>query len=120
MKFLIDAHLPRKLCALLQELGCEAYHTMDLPTGNASTDLEITLFADTNNLVIMTKDSDFVDAHLLVQRPKKLLHISVGNISNQNLLKLVQHNYEAIFRALTEFDFVELSATSLIVHELPE
>ena len=86
----------------------------------ASTDLEITLFADTNNLVIMTKDSDFVDAHLLVQRPKKLLHISVGNISNQNLLKLVQHNYEAIFRALTEFDFVELSATSLIVHELPE
>jgi hypothetical protein len=30
----------------------------------------------------------------------------------------VQQNHEAIVRALAEFDFVELSATSLIVHDL--
>jgi predicted nuclease of predicted toxin-antitoxin system len=117
VKFLLDAHLPRKLCFLFQELGCESFHTLDLPEGNASTDTAVTLFADTNGLVVMTKDSDFVDSHLLVQRPKKLLYLSVGNIGNQYLLTLVQQNHEAIVRALAEFDFVELSATSLIVHD---
>lgn len=38
MKFLVDAHLPRSLCALLAEHAHDAAHTLDLPTGNATKD----------------------------------------------------------------------------------
>ncbi len=31
MKFLIDAHLPKRLARLLQQLGHDAIHTLDLP-----------------------------------------------------------------------------------------
>ena len=36
MKFLVDAHLPRSLCAMLARHGHDATHTLDLPTGNAT------------------------------------------------------------------------------------
>jgi len=34
MKFLIDAHLPKRLAQLLQRLGHDAIHTLDLPGKN--------------------------------------------------------------------------------------
>lgn len=34
MKFLVDAHLPRRLCAMLAQRGHDAKHTLDLPAGN--------------------------------------------------------------------------------------
>ncbi len=117
MNFFIDAHLPRKLVALLQQLGSEAVHTLDLPEKNASSDQTIIEFADSNNLVVMTKDSDFVDSHLLLKRPHKLMHITAGNISNDQLLKLIERNFLAINQALTLHNFVELSSSSLIIHE---
>jgi predicted nuclease of predicted toxin-antitoxin system len=117
MTFFVDAHLPRKLVGLLQQLGSDAVHTLDLPEKNASSDQTIVEFADKNNLVVMTKDSDFVDSHLLLKRPRKLMHITIGNISNDQLLKLIEQNFLAICTALEVHDFIELSSNSLVIHE---
>ena len=38
MRFLVDAHLPRSLCAMLVPHGHDALHTLDLPAKNASKD----------------------------------------------------------------------------------
>jgi predicted nuclease of predicted toxin-antitoxin system len=38
MKFLVDAHLPRRLCADLASRGHDALHTLDLPVRNATGD----------------------------------------------------------------------------------
>jgi hypothetical protein len=38
MKFLVDAHLPRRLCAMLAMHGHDAMHTLDLPAKNATKD----------------------------------------------------------------------------------
>ena len=38
MKFLVDAHLPRRLCAVLEQRGHDAKHTLDLPAENATKD----------------------------------------------------------------------------------
>ncbi|MCC7163044.1 MAG: DUF5615 family PIN-like protein [Anaerolineae bacterium] len=38
MKFLINAHLPRRIVRRLVELGHDALHTMDLPRGNRTSD----------------------------------------------------------------------------------
>jgi len=38
MKFLVDAHLPPGLCALLQAAGHDAIHTSQLPAQNKTAD----------------------------------------------------------------------------------
>lgn len=41
MKFLVDAHLPRRLISRLHKAGHEAIHTLDLPLGNRTPDFVI-------------------------------------------------------------------------------
>ncbi|PYU93390.1 MAG: hypothetical protein DMG08_10285 [Acidobacteria bacterium] len=41
MRFLVDAHLPRRLCAVLARHGYDAVHTFDLPAKNATKDWAI-------------------------------------------------------------------------------
>jgi predicted nuclease of predicted toxin-antitoxin system len=65
MKFLVDDQLPRRLTKWLTGQGCDALHTLDLPQANASTDDEVTDFADRDGRVVATKDSDFVQSHIL-------------------------------------------------------
>jgi predicted nuclease of predicted toxin-antitoxin system len=83
VNFLVDAHLPRRMTAWLSAAGCDAVHTFDLPDKNRTTDQELLDLADREQRVIVTKDSDFVDSHILNGRPAKLLLISTGNISNR-------------------------------------
>jgi predicted nuclease of predicted toxin-antitoxin system len=79
MNFLVDAHLPRRMTAWLSAAGCDAVHTLDLPDGNQSTDEQVNGLAEREGRVVVTKDADFVDSHLLRGRPPKLLMISTGN-----------------------------------------
>jgi predicted nuclease of predicted toxin-antitoxin system len=65
--------------------GCSGTHTLDLPARNRTSDQDVMAFANQNGAVVVTKDSDFVDSHLLLGRPAKLLLISTGNISNNEL-----------------------------------
>ena len=41
MKFLVDAHLPRRLARWLQAEGHDAIHARDLPEGNRTSDATI-------------------------------------------------------------------------------
>jgi predicted nuclease of predicted toxin-antitoxin system len=89
MNFLLDAQLPRRMTAWLGAAGCNAIHTLDLPDANRTTDEQINDVADREQRVVITKDADFVDSHLLRRRPPKLLLISTGNISNRDLEALI-------------------------------
>lgn len=46
MKFLVDAQLPRRLTRILREQGHEAWHTLDVPAGNETSDAEVARWAD--------------------------------------------------------------------------
>jgi len=116
MKFLIDAQLPRRLAAELKQAGFEATHTLELPDGNRTTDQGLIELSIANQLVLVTKDSDFVQSFLLKRQPWKLLLVSTGNISNDELMKLFQMNIGQIARSLTAFDFIELNRSNLICH----
>jgi predicted nuclease of predicted toxin-antitoxin system len=80
VKFLVDAQLPARLVVLLASAGHDAIHTSSLPNGNRSTDAEITAVADAEERVVVTKDGDFRDAHLLRHAPRRLLLVLTGNI----------------------------------------
>ena len=117
MKFLIDAQLPRRLARWLSTKGHDALHTMDLPAGNRTTDIEIGELSILERRVVVTKDEDFVATFLLQRTPHKLLVVSTGNTSNHELLRLFEDNLDRVIQVLEESDFVELGPDSLICRE---
>jgi predicted nuclease of predicted toxin-antitoxin system len=116
MKFLVDAHLPRRLSFLLREAGYDAIHTLDLPDGNRTSDNEINEIAELEERVVITKDADFVNSFLLTRRPYKLLLVSSGNITNADLESLFIPNLRGIVDAFKDYDFIELTRASLLLH----
>ncbi len=115
MKFLVDAHLPKRMAAWLVAAGCEAVHTLELPDGNRTTDAEISEVADRDQRVVITKDADFVDSHLLLGRPAKLLLVSTGNISNRGLEELMNPLIPDIVNEFQTYDFLELSQAGIAI-----
>ena len=116
MKFLIDAQLPRRLATYLKQSGLEAIHTLELPEGNRTKDHTLVTMSLAEQAVLVTKDSDFVQSFLLKREPWKLLLVSTGNISNDELLRLFELNMTQITDAFSAFDFVELNRTNIICH----
>jgi predicted nuclease of predicted toxin-antitoxin system len=117
MKFLVDAHLPRRLALAINGAGHDALHTLDLPDGNRTTDKQINTLSESEERVVITKDADFVDSFLLKGQPYKLLLISTGNITNSKLEALFLPQLPTIAEAFETHSFVELNQTSLIFHE---
>jgi len=65
VNFLVDAQLPARLARQLFDAGHDAIHCLGLPSGNRSSAAEIAAVADAGDRVVVTKDRDFRDAHLL-------------------------------------------------------
>ena len=65
MRFLVDAQLPVRLASRLGQLGHDGHHTSSLPDGNRTTDQQIAALADKDGRVVVTKDADFRNSHLL-------------------------------------------------------
>jgi len=116
VKFLVDAQLPLRLARSISTAGHDVVHTSELPDGNRTTDPEIARLADSEDRVVVTKDRDFRDGHLLRSSPRRLLIVVTGNISNDDLAALFDRNLDAIITALDEVRFVELGPDRLIVH----
>lgn len=89
MKFIIDAQLPIILANFLREKGLDATHTLELPQKNATPDSEIIRIADEENRIVITKDYDFYESKLLRNKPLKLIFILSGNITNPELMQLI-------------------------------
>jgi len=113
MKFLIDAHLPRSLCAVLANHGHDAIHTIALPAQNKTKDGVISQLSLDDQRVVISKDTDFFYSHLLQGRPWKLLLVKTGNISARELCMLFDRNVTAIIAALQIHTLVEIDRLSL-------
>ncbi len=117
MKFLIDAQLPARLAGLLSAAGHDAMHTSELSEGNRTTDTALARLADAEDRVVITKDRDFRDSHLLRREPRRLLVVATGNITNRDLLALFADNLETLVVALDEARYVEIGQSGLVIHD---
>lgn len=99
------------------DAGHDALHTTQLSAGNRTTDQEITRIADEQGRVVVTKDRDFRDSHLLRHTPRCLLVVATGNISNDDLLALFNEHLAAIVAAFGDAALVELRSGELVIHE---
>jgi predicted nuclease of predicted toxin-antitoxin system len=115
MKFLCDVHISYKLVNNLVSLGFECIHVNGILNKWHTTDSDICAYADKNEFVIITKDSDFKDSFLIKGVPKKLIKINLGNISNADLIQIITNNIDAIVKLegnaafLVEIDKLQLN-----------
>jgi predicted nuclease of predicted toxin-antitoxin system len=99
----------------LSSAGCDALHTLDLPNGNRSTDEQIIDFVEVEQRIVITKDGDFVNSHLLFARPAKLLLISTGNITNRELEQLMVSLIPSLLVEFQTNSFIELGRSGITV-----
>ncbi|PJZ71530.1 toxin PIN [Leptospira perolatii] len=117
MKFLIDAQLPYSLINIFNEKNFEVLHTEHLPFGNKTSDSDIISYCDSNDLVLVTKDSDFLDSYLIKKKPRKLLIVTTGNIKNKELFSLFNQFLSKIVEEFQDSGWLELSNEGLVVHQ---
>jgi predicted nuclease of predicted toxin-antitoxin system len=113
VNFLVDAHLPRSLCALLAARGHDALHTLDLPEQNETKDRILNHLSFEQQRVVVTKDTDFYYSHLLQGRPWKLLLVRTGNTSARDLKALIERNLALVENALQTHSLVELDRAAV-------
>jgi predicted nuclease of predicted toxin-antitoxin system len=116
MKFIVDAQLPRQLSRRLVSIGHDSLHALDLPDGNRSTDQVLTDLSVSEQRVLVTKDTDFVDSLIIRKVPFKLLLVGTGNLGNRELLSVFFENLGEIVTGFATFDFIEIDQTAIRFH----
>ena len=114
MKFLVDAQLPKRLSNYLNSQGYYSIHTLDLPRKNLTTDDEIITISMIEQLVVITKDTDFYNSFFQKAEPFKLIFLTVGNITTNDILQIFEKNLTNIMLQLQENDVIELSRERMI------
>ena len=96
MRLLCDVHISYKVVKHLISLGFETIHVNEILDKWHTKDIDICDYADSNDLIVITKDSDFRDSFFIKKTPKKLIKINLGNISNQELIRIISENINSI------------------------
>ncbi len=117
MKWIVDAQLPKKLAAYVREQGDDAVHTLDMPNGNATSDEEICIISLREQRIVISKDEDFIQSYFVRQTPYKLLFVCTGNISNEELLRLMKANYSQLQTLFQEHSVIELQQTLVLIRD---
>lgn len=108
-KVLCDVHIAFKVAKFFESQGYEAIHINKILDSYYTKDSEISDYANQHGFTVLTKDIDFKDSHFLQDKPKKLLHITLGNIPTKRLIEVLEKNIEDIVKHFeTEKCFVEL------------
>jgi len=96
VKFLCDVHISIKVAKHLNQLGHSAEHVNSILDKWHTKDKDIAKYADKHSLILITKDQDFRNSYLLNHKPKKLIKINLGNISNNELLHILEKHINQI------------------------
>ncbi len=67
--------------------------------------------------VVVTKDDDFVQSHLISGQPERLLLVTTGNIGNAELERLLRANVVPITKALESGSLVQIGRNALTIHD---
>jgi predicted nuclease of predicted toxin-antitoxin system len=114
VKFILDAHIPPSLCKIIDSFGHEAVHSSELPNANESTDSEIISYAVENEMIVVTKDSDFYYRFITNRMPPRLLLIKTGNIKTRELKSLFVQKFNKIILAFQDHSLVEIHKDYLV------
>ena len=105
MKFLVDNQLPPALARYISEdLGVETLHVTDVGLRDG-TDAIVWNYASSNDLILISKDEDFVT--LYSKTP--LLWVRLGNCRRAHLLSVFKQHWHRIAERFENGEqFIEL------------
>jgi len=95
MKLLFDHNLSPRLVRRLADLYPNASHVALVGLERA-TDVAVWLYAQTNDYLIVTKDSDFNDVSVLRGFPPKVLWLHLGNCTTGDIEAVLRRSYATI------------------------
>lgn len=95
MKLLFDQNLSPRLVRLLADIYPNSIHVREVGM-RESADSEIWEYAKVNELVIVSKDSDFQQRSLLLGAPPKFIWLRVGNCTVKRTEELLRSYSAAI------------------------
>ena len=105
MKFLVDNQLPIALARFLAARGCECDPVMDLGLGSVS-DSVIWHYANQNELIVISKDEDFLYLATKAEDKARLVWVRLGNCRNHVLLATFERSWPRIEALLNAGDRV--------------
>ena len=104
----LDAQLPPQLAVWLRNVRrIDAKALRELGLRDAD-DREIFDAARANNVILLSKDADFVELVSRLGAPPKLMWPNCGNVSNEALQGLLTQRLSAALEVLQTDDIVEL------------
>ena len=95
MKLLFDQNLSPDLIKKLNDLFPDSNHVFLLGL-ECADDRKIREYAELNDYIIVTKDADYIDLHLLLGFPPKIIWIRRGNCSTSAIEQILRNYYEEI------------------------
>ncbi|MEX0996284.1 MAG: DUF5615 family PIN-like protein [Flavobacteriaceae bacterium] len=110
MKFLVDVNLPKHF-SYFNSPDFQFVSDIDL----SATDTFIWNYALENNLIIITKDTDFYTRFLLEEPAPKIIHIQLGNCSLKELHTYFENHWTACKEHIKPSNFVILKETKIEV-----
>ncbi len=93
VKYLIDVNLPNRF-----NLWNSDDYVHQLEINPKMNDSKIWELAKTNQLTIITKDSDFSTRIITALPPPKVIHIKIGNCSMSTFFQLLQTHWEEVLK----------------------
>jgi predicted nuclease of predicted toxin-antitoxin system len=95
LKLLFDQNISPRIISQLSDEFKDSKQVRELGLENSS-DLNIFLFAKSNDYSIVTFDSDFVDLSVLKGTPPKIIWFKTGNLTTKSIAQLLTSNLELI------------------------
>jgi predicted nuclease of predicted toxin-antitoxin system len=119
MRVLCDVHIPYRLVNFLRERGVDATHVNRILDRWYTKDAEIVRYVDATGSLLITKDADFRDSHFITGNPARVVRVTLGNLSNDQLIALFDHHWAALCPFFEETRcYVEIGAGGLRVFNL--
>lgn len=91
--YLIDVNLP-KFFSFFNKENFSFVVDIDLQL----SDTKIWEYAIQNNMIIVTKDTDFYDRYLISEQKPKIIFLQLGNVSLSELYLYFKQNWKIIER----------------------
>jgi len=117
MKFLCDVHISYKVVNFLSKSGFETIHVNQILDRWNTKDKDICDFADSNDLIVITKDYDFRNSFFVKGSPKKLIKVNLGNISTTDLIESISQILNAIEKLSASSSFLVEIDKNLITYK---
>ena len=95
MKLLFDQNLSHKFVRRLADIFPNSVHVRDVGL-KAAGDALVWEYAKNNDLMIVSKDSDFHQRSFLYSFPPKVVWLRLGNCSTADVERVLRTNFDTI------------------------